>query len=134
MKLSKIEDIQVGVVVWFLTSDMIPAKGDQLDQHALAKLHPYVCTGVSNGGGSSQWLFLTSDQYRGDGGCCFQSVDKEGDAFWTSKNSYFQRNNCAVSNNPFQLFRLSQNDKSLVVNRVKITALTPFGLDTMAVL
>ena len=134
MKLNSVDDIQVGMVVWFKTSDMIPLNGKDLDQYALDKLHPYVCTGHKADKSDSQWLLLTKDQYRADVGRVFQAADKEGDHVWLGTDSYFSCHNCVQVQNPFTVIRLSQNDPSKSVNRVKIAALTKFGLDTMGFL
>lgn len=122
MKIKDASEIVVGLVLFFETSQAKPAKGN-FDAFALAKKHPYVCTARNAAGGNSTWLFMTSDQYRADAGCVFVSTDKDGHESWTSKKSYYEKDN-TVTLTDEQVINLAKGDISSGENKVKLTSLS----------
>jgi hypothetical protein len=132
VKIKSKDDMKVGVVVWFLPDGQMKPPKAQLDQYAIVRRHPFVCTYYDSVSGASQWLFLTSDQYRADSGCVFKVTDKDGTLpDWLTKDSYFVRNNCVEIAEVKDVISLSADDSFAMPALVKEEVLNKFGGDVL---
>jgi hypothetical protein len=132
VKLYSKDNIKVGVVVWFTPTGVMTPPLAQLDQYAVKRMHPYVCTFYDQISGASQWLFLTSDPSRSSNGCVFGKGDKEGAMTeWFEKDSYFVSNNCVEIAKAEEVVKRSQDDSFAQPASVKKEVLDKFGVNVL---
>jgi hypothetical protein len=127
MKLKTTADIKVGLVVYFKpVGTMAPPAN--LNVHAQALLHPFVCTHHDSNSGVSQWLFLSSKDEWTPKENVFKQDDKDGERKeWLETDSYFVPNCCVEVENPYSVVKASEVDTFQQTTFIKAEALKRFG-------